>query len=333
MVETPSPRIAILTPVLDDWDSLSLLLAGLGREPGLGAVERIVVVDDGSATAPDGRRLAAGAAALGRLEIVRLACNLGHQRAIAVGLAHLARTGPGLDAVLVMDADGEDRPADVARLIAAHAARPGRIVLARRGRRPASAGFRLGYAAYRLLYRALTGQTMRFGNFCLLPMAAVRSLVHSPNLWSNLAAAVLRSRLPQELVPIDRGVRYAGRSRMSISSLIVHGVGAIAVYADVALARIVLATVSLIAATAAAMGTVVAVRLLTDYAIPGWASDVMGSLAVMLLLGLVLAGLALFQLMTLRTMRTFVPAADGARFIAEVSTGDHGQRASAAAAS
>ena len=45
------------------------------------------------------------------IEVVTLACNLGHQRAIAVGLVEVY-CRKRFDAVLVMDSDGEDAPAD-----------------------------------------------------------------------------------------------------------------------------------------------------------------------------------------------------------------------------
>ena len=69
--------------------------------------------------------------------VVQLACNLGHQRAIAVGLVEVTKL-KGLDAVVVMDADGEDRVEDVIRLIGVWSQEPNRIVFARRERRSKS---------------------------------------------------------------------------------------------------------------------------------------------------------------------------------------------------
>jgi hypothetical protein len=59
------------------------------------------------------------AANLEGVEILRLICNLGHQRAIAVGLGEVAQRH-AYDAVIVMGCDGEDRPCDVVRMINAH---------------------------------------------------------------------------------------------------------------------------------------------------------------------------------------------------------------------
>ena len=57
---------------------------------------------------------------------MRLAVNLGLERAIAVGLSLVAERSD-IDAVLVMDCDGEDRPADITALVAAGLQRIGRI--------------------------------------------------------------------------------------------------------------------------------------------------------------------------------------------------------------
>src|SRR5207245_491904 len=78
-----------------------------------------------------GRRSVPPDSSSDRIEILRLARSLGHQRAIAVGLCELSRRDD-IDAVLVMDSDGEDRPGDIAALLKASRIEPAHIVLARR---------------------------------------------------------------------------------------------------------------------------------------------------------------------------------------------------------
>ena len=53
----------------------------------------------------------------------------------------------------------------------------------------------LGYFAYKRTFWLLTGKRIDYGNFSLLPIGAVRRLAHMPELWNNLAAAIMRSRL------------------------------------------------------------------------------------------------------------------------------------------
>ena len=94
------------------------------------------------------------------LDRLRLRRNLGHQRAICVGLAQFEGIGryTSIDTCVVMDADGEDAPADVPRLLAAFAEGNGtHAVFASRLKRSEGLLFRFSYATYRLVHRVLTG--------------------------------------------------------------------------------------------------------------------------------------------------------------------------------
>ena len=127
-----SRHIAIVTPVLDDWEAFAKLVAELARGFRAGDVAfHVVAVDDGSNNSfnPATIALPPGAYVMD-FEIVRLALNLGHQRAIAVGLCAVLERRD-IDAVVVMDSDGEDRPEDIAALLAASEHAPGRPILAR----------------------------------------------------------------------------------------------------------------------------------------------------------------------------------------------------------
>jgi hypothetical protein len=299
----------VVTPVLNDWESLKRLIAELDRQPRLSDRRLdVFAIDDGSFPPPQPTDLAAAASGKGAvqgLHLVQLAANLGHQRAIAAGLVTVAALEHH-DAVLVMDADGEDRPEDAASLI--EAADGNAIVLAVRARRSEGAAFRLGYRVYQLMFRLLTGRTIRFGNFCLIPSRFLTALTHSPATWNNLAAAVMRSRLPTAYVPTPRGERYAGQSRMSFTSLATHGLSAISVYIDVLLIRIICAAVAVSLLIVVAGLAVVCLKLFTGLAIPGWASFIGISLLVLLFQALMFASVALFQFLSFRAMPSVVPA-------------------------
>jgi len=75
-----------------------------------------LLVDDGSLQGCRSEDFESDFAAVQTIRILRLRRNLGHQRAIAIGLAHIERT-IACDAVLVMDADGEDTPSGALELI------------------------------------------------------------------------------------------------------------------------------------------------------------------------------------------------------------------------
>jgi hypothetical protein len=171
-----------------------------------------------------------------------------------------------------------------------------------------------------MLFRVLTGRRINFGNFCLIPNYALRALVHNPAAWNNLAAAINRSGLARRDIPIDRGTRLSGRSQMNFVSLALHGISAISVYADIVFIRIV--TIAAVTAGIVLLGlaTVVYIRLATKWAIPGWASYMFGLLSIILGQSLLMVGLALLQLVSLRSLNPFVPIADAMNFVANESS-------------
>ena len=163
----------------------------------------------------------------------------------------------------------------------------------------------------------LTGTTIDFGNFCLISKPKLRYVVNSGNAWNNLAAMLVRSRLPCVKVPTIRGERYAGQSKMNIISLILHGLSAIAVYCDVALARLLLMMVVLSGLAMSGVVFVVMLRFMTDLAVPGWASNVVGSLLIVLLQSLIFSAVSIFLLLHARSSRTIIPAVEARHYIAE----------------
>jgi hypothetical protein len=312
------PRaVAIVIPILDDWRSFAALVMRISNQfTGCGVTFRICAVDDGS-TAPfdlDSIVLPEDSC-IESIEVIHLALNLGHQRAIAVGLCTVAGADD-IDSVLVMDGDGEDRPADVAALLAANLHNPTRVVVAHRTKRSEPGFFRLGYCVYKLLFRALTGESISFGNFCIMPLAAVERLVRMPELWNNLAATIMRSRLPYVSVPTVRGLRFAGDSKMALPSLIVHGLSAMSVHIDTIFARLLLAAASIAGIAVFGILVVGIIRTATDLAIPGWASTIIGDLLIILFQTLIIMAAASLTMLAGRSSRPIVPIVDFRPFVA-----------------
>lgn len=296
--------LLILIPVYNDWSSFQQLAGKLDSvlaAEGLRA--RILVVDDCSTRVPqncDGNYIA-----IDSIELLPLKLNLGHQRAIAIGLVHAFKERA--NCVLVMDADGEDRPEDVPNLVAKAKSSPGAIVLAERMKRSESLVFRIFYRLYRLLFLLGTGQNVRHGNFCLLPRHSLLFLIHSPNTWNNIAASILRSKMPYERVATHRGHRIDGRSKMNFTSLLIHGLSALAVYLDIFTARLLICSVILFALLGAVVFGVIWIRLFTDLAIPGWATNVVGLTSIMLLQFLTFSAGVLFHYLNGRSQPPALP--------------------------
>lgn len=288
----PSARMAVLTPVFNDWicaDELLARLAGLAGElPPL----RVYLVDDGS-TEPTALRPDRWATALGDVRIIRAGANLGHQRAIAVGLTQVLRDAD-VDLILVIDADGEDDPSGILDLLLALPDDPHAAVVAQRRTRTETLRFRVFYQLYRGGFRALTGSPLDFGNFCLLTADTASRLVHMPELWNHFPATLMRSKAPLVKVPTDRSTRFHGTSRMNFVALVNHGLAAMATFTDVVFARMLIVVSVLSALFIGAAVVVVGIRLGTTVAIPGWTTT---TLAFILL--------ALFQFLTLLAVMTF----------------------------
>jgi len=325
--------IAIVTPVLDDWDTFASLVAEISeRFAGSDFAFHICAVDDGSAESLDPASIVLPrASCIKSLEIIRLGANLGHQRAIAVGLCAIAEGGTA-EAVVVMDSDGQDRPADIAVLLAASRQHPQHVVFAGRAKRSESHVFRFWYYLYKLLFYALTGQAINFGNYCAMPMAAVRRLVHMPELWNNLAASVMRSRLRYMSVPTARGSRCAGQSQINLVALMVHGLSALSVYADKIFVRILLAAGLVAGIAGLGVIAVTTIRIATDLAVPGWATTVVGDLLIILLQTLVIVIAASLTVLAGRSSRPIVPIVDCLCFVAERERCRLDHRGAAAAA-
>lgn len=234
--------ILVLIPVFNDWPCLNRLIRELDAVVArLEQEVRVVLIDDGSTQpCPDALR-SLELERLRSVQILRLRRNVGHQRAIAIGIAFVEATLP-CEAVVLMDGDGEDSPQDVPRLLSAlQACGEARIIFAGRSRRSESLLFRVCYQAYKLLCYLLTGFSVRVGNFSVIPAAMLHQLVVVSELWNHYAAAVFQARLPFDIVETQRGVRYTGRPSMNFIALVTHGLSAIAVFADRIGARVLTA--------------------------------------------------------------------------------------------
>jgi glycosyltransferase involved in cell wall biosynthesis len=309
-------KIVIIMPVYEDWDAAIELSRKIDlvfqQERSLRA--SLVLIDDGSnlSTYPDEL---SRFEAIEQISVLALRRNLGHQRAIAVGLAHIQQHWTG-DALVVMDADGEDRPEDILKLLGAmrSAERP-TAVFAERGRRLESLTFRILYRCYSRLHKFFTGRDIRFGNFSVFPWPHLESLVVFPELWNNYSATFLKSGLAYIRVRCDRGARITGQSRMNFVSLVVHGLSALFANQEVVGTRLLLMTIVITAALFVLIGAVVGGKMLGFLAIPDWAVITMGFLFVLVGQCLVGCFMLVFSIIMNRSQLGFLPIRDYAYFV------------------
>lgn len=313
-------EVTILTPVYNDWSAFLQLVAEIdrvGSEHDFKA--RVVAVNDDSTQVPEMGKALHAHAMITRLELMHLSRNLGHQRSIAVGLSALYAAQERTDApIIVMDCDGEDRPDDIPRLLAAHEQYPNEIVFAQRARRSEGFFFRLFYILFKIIFRGLTGKPISFGNFSLIPPESLGRVVYLQELWNHFAAGIMRSNLRRRVVPTNRGQRYAGKSHMNLVALVLHGLSAISVYIEIVYIRLIFSALFVIFLDIISFLALLYIKYFTTLAIPGWGTSVaIGLVLVMLLTILFLTSLS-FSILSYRSMKMFIPAIDFKDYLREI---------------
>ncbi len=313
--ETPSSErlfseVVILIPVFRDWSSASivcqLLESKLESLPRVRA--RIILVDDGGADECKGWIDFHAQGAI-RKDALRLVRNVGHQRAICLGLCYVHEHIP-CDYVLVMDADGEDSPDNASRLVEQIRAHGCGVVFAERRRRMESFRFRISYLVFRKLHRLLTGVSVRFGNFSVISRNTLSHLVCMPELWSHYAGAVVKSKIPFRCVPMDRGSRLTGKSSMTVTSLIAHGIAAIATFHETVACRILIFNGIALTFLLGLLAAILGIKFFSSLAIPGWTTSAVGLTAVLFTQLLAISFSLVFSLVSSRSVSTFLPRRD-----------------------
>ena len=216
--------------------------------------------------------------------------NLGHQRGIVYTLRSVAHAIRTTDIVVTLDADGEDRPEDLPRLLAPlldDESATRKVVLARRTQRKESLAFKGCYLLFRGIFRLVTGTTVRSGNYAAYRGWIAKEVLNHPYFDLSYASTLTGLGLDVEHVPCARGARYAGQSRMSFSKLVMHGLGMLMPYTDRIAIRALLMFSATIVVGLAGSAAVLGVRLFTHSAVPGWATY---TLLMLLLLSFVALG-------------------------------------------
>lgn len=292
----PSDRhLVVVTPVYEDLQASRRLFEELGRE--FGPELYVVAVDDGSVNQPLPITSLTHAGVTG--EVVKLRRNVGHQKAIAIGLGYVADRLQDGQIVVVMDSDGEDLPSTIPTLLEALKAEDADVAVAKRKSRVETLKFKAFYVVYRFLFKLMTGRSISFGNFMALKPHAVQRLVAMQELSIHVAASTLASKLRLKVCPISRGPRYAGRSKMNFVGLALHGFKGLMVFAEDVLVRVGISCV-FIAAFSVFMAGVAVILKLIGYSTPGWFSVVFG---ILLLMFLQTGALALMTLMLTGVVR------------------------------
>jgi dolichol-phosphate mannosyltransferase len=211
------PELSVVIPVYNEVENLSALYARLVSVlEGQRLDFEIIFVDDGSS---DGSVESLGKLeqADGRVRVIELARNFGHQVAITAGLDY-ARG----DVIAVMDADLQDPPEVLPSFIAKW--REGHdVVYAIREQRKEGWFKRISYTAfYRLLRRvASIDIPLDAGDFCVMDRRVVDLLQSMPERTRFIRGIRSWVGLRQVGLPFERQARHAGESKYSVGRLMI----------------------------------------------------------------------------------------------------------------
>jgi glycosyltransferase involved in cell wall biosynthesis len=270
--------LSVVAPAYDEAGVLPSFIAQLAAVlDTVGEEWELVLVDDGSR---DGTWSAIEAAsqADSRIRGIRLSRNFGHQLALTAGLS-VARG----DGVVTMDSDLQHPPEAIPALLAA--AREGYDVVYAVRSADDAAGFWKRFSArvfYRLLNRLSTLELPEgAADFRWMSRRVVDVLASMPERHRFLRGLVRWAGYRQTFVEYRRGTREAGESKFGLRRMLLFAWDGM-----VSFSSFPLRVASILGVCVSFLGWlyllyVLAIRVFTDRAIPGWTSVT----AAVLLLG------------------------------------------------
>ena len=228
-------KFIILIPLYNDWKSVSKLLNEIDFQVSNWEVEvSVIIVNDASTEKISG--LDSNYNKIKLIKILNMKENRVHQRCIAAGLKYICKN-EDFDYVVVMDADGEDRPEELNDFYNKVQENPMATITGNRFKRSEGFVFKILYEIHKLLTLILTGKLIKFGNFTCLPKNHVKQLIEKPYLWNSYSSSVVRTIRDRKSIPSTRGVRYVQPSKMNFPALIFHSFAIISVFRGTVIIR------------------------------------------------------------------------------------------------
>ena len=177
-------KIKILIPIYNDWRSVFELLNKINKEiSDLSDEISVMIVNDGSneekEEVPEFNNIKS-------IKVLNMNQNKGHARCIAAGLRYIFEK-EDFDYVIPMDGDGEDRPEELKLLIEKSKDYPENVITANRIKRSEGLLFKLCYELHKILTLIFTGQSIKFGNFTLLPKSTVENMINEKATWNSFS--------------------------------------------------------------------------------------------------------------------------------------------------
>ena len=231
-------KFIILIPLFNDWESVSRLLDEIDLKVNSWKAEvSVFIVNDASTEKRSGLQF--NFKKIKFVKILNMKKNTVHQRCIAAGLKYICKN-EDFDRVIVMDADGEDRPEELNDFFKKAEENPKMTITGNRFKRSESIIFKVLYEVHKLLTLIFTGKLIKFGNFSCLPKTHVEQLIQKPYLWNSYSSSVVKTINDRTFIASIRGSRYVLPSKMNFSALIFHSLSIISVFRNLVIIRSIL---------------------------------------------------------------------------------------------
>ena len=228
-------KFIILIPLFNDWKSVSKLLNEINSQViNWNADVSVIIVNDASTESRSG--LESNLKKIKSVKILNMKENRVHQRCIASGLKYICEN-EDFDRVIVMDADGEDRPEELNDFFNKVQENSKMTITGNRFKRSEGIVFKILYEVHKLLTLVFTGKLIKFGNFTCLPKDHVKQLIQKPYLWNSYSSSVVRTINDRTFIPSKRGLRYVLPSKMNFTGLVFHSLAIISVFKNTVIIR------------------------------------------------------------------------------------------------
>ena len=221
-------NIIIITPVYNDWESFAKLIDEIDKVifSFKDISFKLIAVNDGSNEKMPSLRLPPG---IKSIEILNMKINQGHAICLANGIKH-ALSNYDFDSLILMDADGEDRPDEIIDLINKAKELKNVSVVAKRVKRSEGLIFTIFYNLHKILTLVFTGKLINFGNFSLITKKDAEIIIKDPTIIYCFASTLKNKITKLGNINCIRGTRYFGPSKMPLLKLIIHSFSIIAVF-------------------------------------------------------------------------------------------------------
>ncbi len=221
-------KIIIITPVYNDWESFLKLLTEIDKVISnfKDISFKLIAINDGSKDKTPSISLPPN---IELLEILNMKINQGHAMCLANGIKY-ALDKHEFDNLILMDADGEDRPEEIPDLINKGKVSKNLSIVAKRVKRSEGLVFKILYNLHKIFTLIFTGKLMNFGNYSLITKKDAKTIIEDPTIVHCFAGTLKNKVKILDNIDCTRGKRYFGPSKMPFFKLILHSFSIIAVF-------------------------------------------------------------------------------------------------------